>query len=98
MLLSQDTESTYKIGLLVGQNPAGRYNLTLLSLLTLCDSKLWLIKTKMCDGGGRAVTYSIISLLKIVTFFVCLIVIVATYKPVSDIRHLSKTASHLWTN
>jgi hypothetical protein len=59
-----------------------------LSLLTLCDSKLWLIKTKMCDGGGRAVTYSIISLLKIITFFICLIVIVATYKPVSDIRHL----------
>ena len=36
----------------------------------------------MCDGGGRAVTYSVVSLLKLATFFSCMLLIVSTYKPV----------------
>ena len=33
-------------------------------------------------GGGRAVTYSVVSLLKLATFFSCMLLIVSTYKPV----------------
>jgi hypothetical protein len=40
----------------------------------------------MCDGGGRAVTYSVVSLFKIATFFSAMLLIVATYKPVPKLR------------
>ena len=48
--------------------------------------KLWLVKTKMCDGGARAFTYLFIAPIKIAVMFVGMIV----YVEVSNIFPLRK--------